>query len=75
MEYGYDGFQGVDEVYFMGKFIRNHKVNLKYELTWTLHLPDPSLFLSRSPCLPHFRGIIMTEAQGVHATVMQSDLR
>ena len=71
---GMKDFGVFDEVYFMGKFIRNHKVNLKYEIDMDVSIalspvavPVPFAVPSAFPW-----GSIMTEAQGVHATVMQS---
>jgi len=69
---GNKDFGVFDEVYFMGKFMRNHKVNLQLEIDLDVSITFvgvpavvvvPSLF-------PW--GSVMTEAQGFHATVMQS---
>jgi hypothetical protein len=71
---GMKDFGVFDEVYFMGKFIRNHKVNLQFEADMDVSISLTPIAVPVVFGVPSFFpwGSIMTEVQGVHATVMQS---
>ena len=74
MEHGHEGFRRIRRSLLHEQFIRNHKVNLKYEIDMDVSIALSPSGRSRS-VLRAFRvsmRSIMTEAQGVHATVMQS---
>lgn len=69
-ETGSRTFGSFDEVYFMGKFFRNHKVTLKME--WDLNVSVTALGIAVPIPSAWPSGSVLTEVQGTHATVMQS---